>query len=139
MHARGNDIVAQAKGYIGLPWRHQGRDRKLGLDCAGVPIVVAQDLGISDFDTFRYSKRPNAKEFRRAMLEAGCRPVAKAESGDLLRMADRHWPVHVGIYERDERDREWVIHAYAPARQVVRERLTRDVWLRVREIMRLPE
>jgi cell wall-associated NlpC family hydrolase len=139
MHIRGDEIVARANEYVDTPWRHQGRLIGHRIDCAGLFICVAQDLGISDFETDRYSRRPNRQEFRRAMLEMGCTPVVHAEQGDILRMAAPKWPVHVGIYEVDAAGVDWVIHAYAPARKVVREHLTETRWLEVRETMRFPE
>src|SRR6266567_5565799 len=37
-------ICAAARAYKGVPWRGQGRDR-LGVDCAGLPVVVYRDAG----------------------------------------------------------------------------------------------
>lgn len=139
MHSRGDEIVARAKEYLGTPWRHQARNINYGVDCAGLFICVAQDLEISEFETNRYSRKPNPQEFRRAMIEMGCTSVVKPETGDLLRMAAPKWPVHVGIYEIDSAGVEWVIHAYAPARKVIREHLTEKRKLMIREIMRFPE
>ncbi len=139
MHSRGNDIVARAKDYLDTPWKHQARLIGHGVDCAGLFLCVAQDLGISDFETNRYSRKPNRQEFRQAMLEMGCTPIAVAEQGDLLRLAAPKWPVHVGIYEVDSAGIEWVIHSYLPARMVVREHLNTQRKLDVREIMRFPD
>jgi len=41
----GSDVVAQARKYMGVRWAHQGRS-PAGMDCAGLVIRVAQDLGL---------------------------------------------------------------------------------------------
>lgn len=110
-----------------------------GIDCAGLWIVVMNALDIRRWDTTKYSRRPNHKEFRDAMLDAGFTPIGKLEHGVVCRVEEKNWAVHTVIYELDENDVEWIIHAWAPAKKVVRERLTRDRKLRIREIMRFPQ
>lgn len=131
--------MAEANKHVGVRWRHLGRDPATGLDCAGLIIRVACDLGIVDYETTAYSRRPNSNEFRRVMLEAGMISVAPREHGDVLRLAAPKWPVHVGILEIDDAGVEWLIHAWADARMIVREHLTATKQLQIREIMRFPE
>ena len=139
MHNRADEIVAKAKEFDGVRFKHQGRDPALGLDCAGLIIKVAHDLELFTFNTTDYPKRPNARDFRRHMLAAGFTPVAPYEHGDVLRLADPAGPpVHVAIYEVDERGKEWIIHAWAIARKVVRTELTPSIRKHVREAMRYP-
>lgn len=38
-------IVECARSYLRTPFRHQGRLKGLGMDCVGLPICVARDLG----------------------------------------------------------------------------------------------
>jgi hypothetical protein len=56
-------VVQRARSYIGVPFQHQGRGQGHGVDCVGVPICVAADLGLKDkrgnaFDRFRDSDYP---------------------------------------------------------------------------------
>lgn len=140
MHTRAREICEAARTYEGVPYRHQGRGRN-AIDCAGLPIVVAHDLGISGFDTASYSRRPRPHEFDRAMIEAGCTqiPMRDMAPGDILRLAEPRWPVHCAILDEDDRGRRWVIHAYLTARKVIRERYTSGVEARVRSVWRFPE
>src|SRR5687767_14104668 len=64
-------IVAAARSWIGTPFAHQGRTRgpNGGVDCVGVVIKVAQELGLSEFDTRGYTAAPDAVEMQR-LLEA---------------------------------------------------------------------
>lgn len=141
MHARKNEIIARARQYEGRRYRHQGRSWETGVDCAGLLICVAKDLGISGFDTTQYGRRPQPREFDKAMREAGCTlvPFAQKQPGDILRIAERNWPVHSAILDMDKQGVLWLIHAYLPAKKVVRERLTPQKALQVKMVWRFPE
>ena len=41
-------IVAAARSYKGLPFRHQGRSRLTGIDCVGLPLCVGDELHLLD-------------------------------------------------------------------------------------------
>jgi cell wall-associated NlpC family hydrolase len=42
------DVIRAARAYIGTPFRHQGRLKGVAVDCAGVVMCVAEELGIRD-------------------------------------------------------------------------------------------
>lgn len=139
-HPRAVEIVEAARSLVGVPYRHQGRDRDSGIDCAGVPVVIAREVGISGFDTTRYSRRPKPREMDRAMAEAGCRkiPMKDMAPGDILRLAMPTWPVHCAILDEDGKG-QWIIHAWLSARKVVRESLGPERRADIRSVWRFPE
>ena len=114
------DIVAVARGYLGVPWRHQGRTRA-GLDCAGLIVMVARDLGLSDYDSTAYGRRAQGhgflSPFRHTMDGV---PVPDMRIGDVLLFADAAYPCHCGIVS-ERHEVPHLIHAYALRRQVVEE------------------
>jgi cell wall-associated NlpC family hydrolase len=140
MHDSANDIVYVAKGLVGVRYRKQGRTQA-GLDCAGLIIVIAHMLGLTDKDTTAYSDRPNVKEFTRFMLETGCKqlPYSQLAHGDILRINTGGFPVHLGVYEIDEQGREWYIHAFLPHKKVSRDPVTDAVKNSINSIWRFPE
>ena len=139
MHDKAAEIVYIAKGLVGVPYRHQGRNQS-GLDCAGLIIVIAHMLGLSDKDTTAYSRRPNAEEFTAFMIEAGCTQLRNdgLEHGDIVRLNTSGWPVHLGVYEIDDRGQEWYTHAYLPHKKVTRDPFTDSVKRIVSSIWRFP-
>ncbi len=110
-----DDVVAQARLYLGTPFKHQGRLRGVGIDCAGLVICVAHDLDISTFDYTAYGRIPVS-----ATLETLCAEnmdvitIEEATVGDVLLFAFRKDPQHLGIYTGEN-----LIHAYSGVKQVV--------------------
>lgn len=134
------NVVKEARTWIGVKWCHQGRSRE-GIDCAGLVIRVAQDLGCTDFDTADYARQATDE----TMLEL-CREHLTSvdrsdlQPGDVLVMAfenQRHMAI-VGDYPYP--GELSIIHAYALApRKVVEVRLDSTWMARVIGTFRFPE
>lgn len=114
-------IVIEAKSWLGVPFRHLGRSRR-GVDCVGLIICVAHALNLTDYDTRNYARRPNViefvSEFKRNMDRVN---LKKAGHGHVLLTREVRFPAHCGIIEVDELQRQWLIHSYEPFGKVVRE------------------
>ncbi len=48
--ATGLEVVRVARTWLGTPYHHQGRVKGAGVDCAGLSVGVAKELGLSDVD-----------------------------------------------------------------------------------------
>ena len=53
MPADPDAIIAAARAWLGVPWRHQGRTRQ-GVDCAGLVVLVGREFGLAAYDTFAF-------------------------------------------------------------------------------------
>jgi hypothetical protein len=139
MHSR-QDVVAKARELVGkspktgrpaVRFRHQGRNPKTGLDCAGVPLWVAKQLGIMDFNFTAYEKYPDGKTlgaiFRQQMVE---KSWGTAKVGDvlLMRSLDRGWPCHMAVLvdNQDGFRGFGIVHSWARAGGVVESHLDED-------------
>jgi cell wall-associated NlpC family hydrolase len=120
-----DQIVATARSYLSVRFRHQGRVRA-GLDCVGLVIRVAHDLGLSDFDATGYSRMPDGVRLQATMEEQMAR-VTDYRPGDVLLMRFEQNPQHVAIVGDYLYGGLSIIHALATARRVVETRLD-DVW-----------
>lgn len=92
-------VVATARKYIGLPFVHQGRNLKSGLDCVGLLVQIAKDCQITHQDFRGYARAVNSAQLRKA-LELSCIEIKSSpEKGDILVfwIVDRMKPQHVGI------------------------------------------
>lgn len=67
------DVIAAARSYVDVPFRHQGRSRE-GLDCLGLLICAAVDLGLPYRDNLNYGRTPDPrrilKEIRQQLIPA---------------------------------------------------------------------
>jgi cell wall-associated NlpC family hydrolase len=135
----GADICTAARAWIGTRWEHQGRSRE-GVDCAGLILKVAHELGLTEFDTADYAPQATdetmlalCREHMQAVDLADLRP------GDVVVMAfdaNRHL-AFVGDYLYGGLS---LIHAYSQApRRVVEHRFADDWVARVRGCFRFPE
>lgn len=134
MTVTGDQVAASAREWLGTPWHHQGRLKGVGVDCAGVVLGVARDLGLSEFNMTGYGHRPDGRE-----LEALCYshmtpvPPADARPGDVLLIEVDNQPQHLAIVTD-----AGMVHAYAPLRRVVEHRLD-DAWTaRIVAAFRMP-
>lgn len=113
-------IVDLARTYLGVRWHHQGRCRA-GLDCAGLVIVVGQELGLTSFDSYNYGRLPNGMLMEETLSREMTR-VFNPQIGDVLLFRFEIEAQHVAIVT----DRG-IIHAYTQSRKVVEHSLD-DIW-----------
>jgi NlpC/P60 family putative phage cell wall peptidase len=115
-------IVAEARSWLGVKWRHQGRTR-CGVDCAGLVVNVAHALELSEFDTRDYARQA-ADETLLDICREHLIPVRLADlaPGDVLVTAWENQR-HIGIVGVHPVSGLTMIHAYAPSRAVVEMRL----------------
>lgn len=125
-------LVAQARSYVGVRWRHRGRTREHGIDCLGLLILLAQDFGFP-FDLFdddhEYSMRPD-DYFLVQRLSVEMTPLNSwrdAKPGDvvLMRWRPENPPQHVGIVTSIDTAMIVCIHASRATRRVVETRWDR--------------
>lgn len=116
----GQHIICQARGWLGVRWQHQGRSR-LGVDCVGLCLCVAQELSFKVEDIRIYPRQIDGSKLM-AYLGQHLQPVCRDQTrvGDIGLFRDKGFPVHVGFMAR-ERGVETVIHAHAGRRKVIEE------------------
>ena len=113
-----DDVVQEARDWIGTPFKHQGRLKGVGIDCAGLIIGVAHALQLSTFDYTSYSHLPDGITLRRLLTTHLCPILSyQAQAGDIVLMRFDAQPQHVGILSP-----EGIIHAYAQVRRCVEHR-----------------
>lgn len=114
-------LVESARSFVGVPFKHRGRNRK-GLDCAGLVWCAYDQLGVKHPDLSRYGREPHANGMMRVVLEALGAPVwqgkvgsfiarAQLAVGDVLVMRFDQEPHHMGIVGTDHLYGLSLIHA----------------------------
>lgn len=122
----GKDIYLAARKLIGTPYIHQGRKRGIGVDCIGVPIWIAKELGLGDFNKFNYPRLPDGS--MQARISEVCSDCLM-EPGVLLVFRISSVAQHCGIVSELQDGRYGLIHAWDIAGRVAEHRLTKD-WIK---------
>ncbi len=93
-------FAAEAEALVGIRYVHQGRNPRVGLDCAGVVRVAAQRVGLVLSDFLGYSKRPRWRDLERVLVANFGKSVARRpRRGDIVPLRWEAWPEpnHLGV------------------------------------------
>ena len=119
-----DEVVREARTWVGVPFRHQGRDRS-GVDCWGVPVVVLRSLGVEmpeDFVRTNYPRQPLSSEIEHC-LTRHCTKLPAARPGCLVALRMQRTIMHVALLT----DTETMIHALEKHGKVI-EHGFRGMW-----------
>jgi cell wall-associated NlpC family hydrolase len=138
-------VVAAARALLRTPYVPQGRvaGEGGGVDCIGVPILVARELGLvaPDFDITGYGLHPDGSMLRYCAEHLV--PIARAQMGhgDVLVVAwGDEQARHVGIVAPHSHyaGHDSLIHARPKSGMVVEHRLAFDHFMRFVAAFRFP-
>jgi cell wall-associated NlpC family hydrolase len=122
-------VIQVARTWIGTRFHHQGRTKGVGVDCIGLIVGVAKELGLEVVDRVDYAREPSNGELEKALAKYLTPCELKVGAVALFKL-DKE-PQHVGIIGALSIEHgAWnysLIHAYAQARKVVEHGLD-DFW-----------
>lgn len=124
------DIVAKAREYIGTPYEHQKRIKGIAIDCAGVPVGVAVELGLVIEDYTSYAREPNPP-LMRSYLDRNLVRVNKSDMqiGDVAWIKYTKSPQHLAIIGNHPNGGFTLIHADSLLLSKVIEHSLDKTWL----------
>lgn len=141
-------VLAEARAWIGTPFRHQAAVKGVGCDCAGLVRGVGEAAGVLTIapedwrQVANYGRQPHPKRMNAALRRFLVRvPPSKARPGDVLWM---HWreglPMHLAILGHDEQGgrRLTIIHAFSDFERVIEHGFTQEWRERVTSCWRYP-
>jgi cell wall-associated NlpC family hydrolase len=108
--------------WLNTPYQHQGRLKSIGVDCSGLIIGIARELGlknkhgepIQDLVGYPRALKP---DFLETVLLAQFDRTDTPQLGDMILFRIKRTPQHLGILTQDG-----FIHAYAEVGKVVETR-----------------
>lgn len=119
-------MVAAARGLLGVPWRHQGRDRD-GVDCVGLVMAVGRAIGEgNDWPELPYVTFPPEQQVRAVLDTYLCRLGGEPEPGDVALIRWRRTANHLAIVT-DGAEPYGLLHAYRMIGRVCEHRAD-DYW-----------
>lgn len=130
-----NQIITEARSWIGTKFHHQGRIKKTfshngGCDCIGFVIGVADNIGLkfegkpySFYDDLDYPKYPHKNKLEQVIQKFMIKiDESSYQTGDVLLFKFDKNPQHVGLVSYHNN----IIHCYAQAKGVVEHQLDKS-------------
>ncbi len=136
------DAVAEARSWLGTPFKHQGCLKGVACDCIGLAKGVGLALGLSTYDPdtpeakayANYPLLPDSKRMREALgTWLVSIPVPEATLADILFLAWGREPQHVALITG-----KGIIHSYSGVGEVVEHSLDERWQRRVTAAYRYP-
>ena len=118
LHPSLDDVVAEARKWLGVKWQHQGRGRA-GIDCAGLVVRVGQDLGLTIADKVGYKRTPEALKFVEHIRQQ-TEFVGQPKPGCIGIFREKYFACHVGIFT-ERHGQIYLLHSYMPVGKVMEE------------------
>jgi cell wall-associated NlpC family hydrolase len=117
MSATRADVVACARTWIGTTFEHQQRMKGVGVDCVGLVIGVARELGLigPSVDVHGYPRVPDGRLLKQC--DEHMRRVSREamQPGDVIAVTFDVEPMHLGIVGDYVHGGLSMIHALAQA------------------------
>ena len=120
---------------VGVPFRHRGRNPKIGVDCAGVVLCSVWAAGCELPDCIGYGPQPKS-DFLLDELKKRAQRVHRddAEPGDILLFQYRvDMPMHFGVLLSNN----YVVHAHSTTGRVIKHKITAAWSSRLHSIWRV--
>ena len=136
-----DDVVREARSWLGTPWVHQHSERGIATDCAGLVVGVARRLGLVDegFRLHGYTRAPDGS--MTSICDQHMQRIGRDEMapGDVVVMRVDKLPQHLGIVAPYIHGGLAIIHASnTGTKRVVEHRLMFGPRLRFVAAYRLP-
>ena len=122
------DVHLAARSWVGVPFRHQGRSRDNGVDCVGLVICLARELGLVplDADVNGYRRTPDGSMLEQCDVWLDRAPLGSAHVA-AVRFSEV--PQHLALLVPHHYGGLAFIHALQRNGQVVSHRVD-DTWRR---------
>lgn len=130
-------IVNKAREFLGTPYHHQGRVKGAGIDCAGLVICVAHELGLSDYDLDNYPRESDGIKLTE-LFDDNAILTQNLDIGNIVLMQIKKVVQHCGIigYKNDVLT---LIHACRIRKKVVEIELTENYKEKIINIYEFPD
>lgn len=92
------EFIKQVKLYVGVPFRHQGRDKN-GIDCVGLIVTPLNNMGFFTYDNKNYKRYGLGGEIHKVMKDY-CYEVDNIKAlkrGDILLFSKGN-SQHLGVF-----------------------------------------
>lgn len=126
-----DSLIKEARTYLGVVWKHQGRSHK-GVDCVGFLINAFKYINVKIIEIRGYSRNPDGIKLKQIMDNQPnlikILPTEKMKAGDVVLFRIRKDPQHVALVTDSNTANLGIIHAYNGGEKKVVEHDFADYW-----------
>ena len=141
MKTTNQEIVSEARKWLGTPFHYQGRIRGIGCDCLGLVVGVASALGIhskqggklASYDVQDYDHTRDQMLLHESVEKHLVR-TAKLEIGSIVVIKCEGNPQHIGIIGDYPYGKFSLIHACMKSDKVVEHRVMKKMLEQIKGI-----
>jgi len=127
-----DSLIQEARTYLGVKWKHQGRSRKNGVDCVGFLLMAFKHINVKIIEIKGYSRNPDGIRLKQIMdAQPNLRkvlPLEKMMIGDIILFRIRKDPQHVALVTDSNTSDFGMIHSYNGGERKVVEHDFADYW-----------
>lgn len=138
-------VIDEARKWLGTPFHHQGRLLGVGVDCVGIVSETGRALGLTTHDNTTYSQQPDGSSLVAHLREAGLieTSVEEMQVGDILVFRIKRDPQHLAILSREAgvdgpEDIGMIIHAHMGIENVIETHLAQKWFDHIVHVFRIP-
>lgn len=113
-------FIAACRSFMGVRFRHQGINPKIGIDCRGMLIAGLILIGRPYQDRKGYGREPHKNGMRNGLIEnlGNPLPLSERQPGDVVLMSLGGQPRHVGLFTWLPDNRFGLLHTHAEMKYV---------------------
>ena len=138
------EIVDEARKWIGTPFRHQGRLKNIACDCLGLIMGVAEELKLTtiynkpfvDLDIYNYLPDADGLTLEK-ILDQNLNIKFEKQPGFIVLMQFDNTPNHLAILSNNEQHEFGLIHANSTKMRVVEHHLSKNYAIKIKKIYEL--
>lgn len=127
------EIIKEAKEWIGTPWQHHVGLKQVGCDCIHFIKGIAENLKINIPEYSNYRARPTDNSLS-IFFDKFCKEEVEIMPGYILLFAFNQYPSHVAIASDKP---EYMIHASQSVGKVLEQRIDESYKRRLVKIYKL--
>ncbi len=125
-----NEIIEEARTFLGTKWGHIGRKKGVSVDCVGLISCVLQNLGYEVNDLLNYTHMPDFKILQKKLEDNGFLIDFKdIKKGDILTFKFEKTTTHVAFISEIKDNQIYIIHSYSLFPRKVIEHIIDKKWI----------
>lgn len=125
-----NELIEEAKSFLGTKWGHIGRKKEVSVDCVGLIACTLQNLNYEVNDLLNYTHMPDFSILQKKLLQnAYLIDYKDLKKADILTFKFEKTTTHVAFISEIKDSQIYIIHSYSLYPRKVIEHIIDEKWI----------